>query len=215
MIYLYWYLGIGVVVLAVVYGAHHMTKGKESESIRDLLEAVNPDRKKLSYRILNNFVAPVLAAIAVVAVWPVAVFMKAKELFQKKESYVSPEEREFVVEREHLLERLTVQEIERREVVADPLKAAPELPFGHLNAAWQDFLKGHADGAELWSFSARWQTTWGRKELWCGYVVLHDGVPGTHFLTVWKDVSEESEADSSAKQVRVDDISGWLKKHAD
>lgn len=215
MIYLYWYLGIGVVVLAVVYGAHHMTKGKESESIRDLLEAVNPDRKKLSYRILNNFVAPVLAAIAVVAVWPVAVFMKAKELFQKKESYVSPEEREFVVEREHLLERLTVQEIERREVVADPLKAAPELPFGHLNAAWQDFLKGHADGAELWSFSARWQTTWGRKELRCGYVVLHDGVPGTHFLTVWKDVSEESEADSSAKQVRVDDISGWLKKHAD
>jgi len=129
VIYLYWYLGIGVVVLAVVYGAHHMTKGKESESIRDLLEAVNPDRKKLSYRILNNFVAPVLAAIAVVAVWPVAVFMKAKELFQKKESYVSPEEREFVVEREHLLERLTVQEIERREVVADPLKAAPELPL--------------------------------------------------------------------------------------
>ncbi len=135
MIYLYWYLGIGAIVLAVVYGAHYLKKDKESDSLRDLLEAVNPDRKKLSYRILNNIVAPVLAAVLVVAVWPVAIYMKIKEMLQKKESYVSTEEREFAVEREHLLERLTVQEIERREVVTDPLNAAPDLPFGHLHAA--------------------------------------------------------------------------------
>ena len=49
MIYLYWYLGIGIAVLAVVYGAHRLRKEKESESLRELLEAVNPDRKKLSY----------------------------------------------------------------------------------------------------------------------------------------------------------------------
>jgi hypothetical protein len=132
--------------------------------------------------------------------------MKVKEMFQKKESYVSPEEREFAVEREHLLERLTVQEIERREVVADPLKAAPDSPFGHLNTAWQEFLKGLAEGTELWSFSARWQTTWGRKELRSGYVVVEDGVPGAHFLTVWKDIPDETEADGSAKQARADDI---------
>lgn len=215
MIYLYWYLGIGVVVLAVVYGAHHLTKEKESDSLRELLEAFNPDRKKLSYRILNNFVAPVLAAILVVAVWPVAVYMKVKELFQKKGSNGFPEEREFAVEREHLLERLTEQEIERREVVTDPLKAAPELPFGHLNAAWLEFLKGRAEGTELWSFSARWQTTWGRKELRRGYVVVQDGAPGAHFLTVWKDIPDELESDGGAKQARANDIPGWLRKQAD
>ncbi len=204
MIYLYWYLGIGAIVLAVVYGAHHLTKEKESDSLRDLLEAVNPDRKKLSYRILNKIVAPVLAATLVVAVWPVAIYMKVKEMLQKKESYVSTEEREFAVQREHLLERLTVQEIERREVVTDPLKAAPDLPFGHLHAAWREFLQGKADGAELWSFSAHWQTTWGRKELRCGYAVVYDGAPGAHFLTVWKDLPDEPEAESNAKQVRVD-----------
>ena len=112
MIYLYWYLGVGIAVLAVVYGAHRLTKEKESESLRELLDVVNPDRKKPSYRILNHIIAPVLAAILVVAVWPVAVYMKVKEMLQKKESYVSPEEREFAVEREHLLERLTLQEIE-------------------------------------------------------------------------------------------------------
>ena len=126
----------------------------ESESFRELLEAVNPDRRKLSYRILNNIVAPVLAAILVVAVWPVAVYMKAKEMFKKKEGTEVEEEREFAVERKDLLERLTVQEVEKREVVTDPLKGAPELPFGHLHAAWKEFLKGQAEGGELWSFSS-------------------------------------------------------------
>ena len=215
MIYLYWYLGIGIAVLAVVYGAHRLTKEKESDSLRDLLDAVNPDRKKLSYRILNNIIAPVLAAILVVAVWPVAVYMKVKEMLQKKESNGFPEEREFAVEREHLLERLTVQEIERREVVTDPLKAAPDLPFGHLHAAWQEFLQGKADGAELWSFSAQWQTTWGRKELRCGYVMVQDEAPGAHFLAVWKVIPEEAEGSGSAKKRRAGDIPGWLRKQAD
>jgi len=215
VIYLYWYLGIGTVVLVIVYGAHHLTKEKESDSLRDLLEAVNPDRKKLSYRILNNIVAPVLAAILVVSVWPVAIYMKVKEMFQKKESYASPEEREFAVEREHLLERLTVKEIEMREVVTDPLKAAPDLPFGHLNAAWQEFLQGKADLAELWSFSAQWQTTWGRKELRCGYAVVQDGAPEAHFLTVWKDLPEEVETGGDTEHPRVYNIPSWLRKKAD
>ena len=215
MIYLYGYLGIGIAVLAVVYGAHRLTKEKESESLRELLDAVNPDRKKLSFRILNNIIAPVLAAILVVAVWPVAVYMKVKEMLQKKESNGFPEEREFAVEREHLLERMTVQEIEMREIVTDPLQAAPELPFGHLHAAWKEFLKGHAEGGELWSFSARWQTTWGRKELRSGYVLVESGSPGAHFRTVWKDLPDDTEADDKAKRAQVDDIPGWLRRQAD
>lgn len=212
MIYFYWYLAIGVVVLAVVYGAHHLTKARESDPLRELLEAVNPDRKKLSYRILNNIVAPVLAAMLVVAVWPVAVYMKVKEIHQKKEIYVPTEEREFAVEREHLLERLTLQEIEMREVVTDPLKAAPDSPFGHLNAAWQKFLQSKAEGAELWSFTAQWQTTWGRKELRCGYAVVQDGTPGAHFLSVWKDIPEEEEVGGSTSKARAGDIPDWLSK---
>jgi hypothetical protein len=215
VIYVYWYLGIGVAVLAVVYGAHQLTKEKESESLRELLEAVNPDRKKLSYRILNNLVAPVLAAILVVAVWPVAVYMKVKEMLKKKDGAGVEEEREFAVERQHLLERLTVQEVEKREVVTDPLKAAPELPFGHLNGAWKQFLDGQPEGGELWSFSARWQTTWGRKELRSGYVMVQNGAPGAHFLTVWKDLPEEVDAGERDKRARAGDGAGWLRRQAD
>ena len=102
-----------------------------------------------------------------------------------------------------------------REIVTDPLQAAPELPFGHLHAAWKEFLKGHADGGELWSFSARWQTTWGRKELRSGYVLVQNGSPGAHFLTVWRDLPDDVKPDDKAKRAGADDIPGWLRRQAD
>lgn len=191
MIYLYWYLGIGAAVLAVVFGAHRLTKKDEPESLHDLLDAVNPDRKKLSYRILNNVVAPVLAAVAVVVVWPAALYMKGKEIFGKKSVSALDEEREFAVERSHLQKRLTVLQIEARELVTDPLGAVPDLPFGHLNAAWKTFAEGVGADDELWSFTAPWQTTWGRREVRTGYVVVRGGVPAAHFLSMWKEIEDE------------------------
>lgn len=191
MIYLYWYLGIGVAVLAVVFGAHRLTKEDEPESLRDLLDAVNPDRKKLSYRILNNVVVPVLVAVAVVVVWPAAVYMKGKEIFGNKSKSVLDEEREFAVERSHLQERLTVPQVEAREVVTDPLGAVPDLPFGHLNAAWKTFIGTAGVGDEVWSFTAPWHTTWGRKEVRAGYVIVRDGVPAAHMLTMWKEIEDD------------------------
>ena len=191
MIYLYWYLGIGAAVLAVVFGVHRLTKKAEPESLHDLLDAVNPDRKKVSYRILNNVVAPVLAAVAVVVVWPAALYMKGKEIFGKKSVSALDEEREFAVERSHLQERLTVLQIEAREVVTDPLGAVPDLPFGHLNAAWKTFAEGVGADDELWSFTAPWQTTWGRREIRTGYVVVRGGVPAAHFLSMWKEIEDE------------------------
>lgn len=116
-------------------------------------------------------------------------------MLEKKDGTEIEEEREFAIEHQHLQERVTVQEVERREAVTDPLKAVPDLPFGHLNAAWQKFLNDSADGGELWSFSARWQMTWGRDELRAGYVVVRGGVPGAHFLTVWKDLPGDTRPD--------------------
>lgn len=191
MIYLYWYLGIGAAVLAIVFGAHWLTKKDESKSLRNLLDAVNPDRKKLSYRILNNFVVPVLAAVAVVVVWPVAIYMKGKDIFSKKSESELEEEREFAVERGHLQERLTVPQIEAREMVADPLGAVPNAPFGHLNAAWKTFIGGLGADDDIWSFAAPWQTTWGRKEIRSGYISVRDGAPSKYFLTMWKTLDDE------------------------
>ncbi len=194
MIYLYWYLGIGLAALGLVYGTHRLTTQTRSRSLHELFEAVDPDREKLSFRILYHFVAPALAAILVVTIWPVAAYMKLHELLPSKRGTKGAGEQEFAVERQHLRERLTVEDIEMREVVTDPLGAVPEVPFGHLNAAWNAFLNGHSDGTELWSFSARSQTAWGGQELRSGYVMVRNGKPGAHFLTISKDVSDNDDA---------------------
>lgn len=213
MIYLYWYLGIGVAVLAVVYTAHQLSKDKALESLHARLAEFHPDRKKLSYRILNNIVAPALTLISIAVLWPVAVFTQVKMLFANPSSNKSLERRDFAVDREHLQDRLTVQDIEQREMIIDPLDAVPELPFGHLNKAWTDFLKTYTEGDELWSFSARWQPKWGRPEIRSGYVINHDGLLGAHFLTVRKEILDDS--DGKISRVELDSMPGWLRRDAD
>jgi len=191
MIYLYWWIAIGVVTLIVVLGSHLLTKKKESDSLRDLLDAANPERTKFSYRLLNNIVAPALGSVLIVVVWPVAIYMKAKELFPGRNEGVGDSEREFAVEGKHLQARLSVHEIEQREIVADPLKAVPGIPFGHLHQAWARFLADLPEGAEVWSFSAQWENRWGQKELREGYVAMRDGSPGNHITTFWKEINED------------------------
>ena len=194
MILLYGYLAIGVAVLAIVFVSRWRIAKHESASLRDLLDPVHPDRKKLPYRILNRIVAPIVAAVVVMLFWPVAAYMSARKIFWTANESALEEERAFSVERAHLQKRLTVQEIEAREMVDDPLGAAPNVPFGHLNATWCSFLQGCADGDELWSFTARWRTTWGREELRSGYALVRHGTPAAYFLTVWKDLPEEDES---------------------
>ena len=83
MIYLYWYLGAGAVTLVVMYVAHKWSSRSESGGIKDILDAMNPDRKKLSYRIINNYLVPVLAAVLVLFVWPIAIYMKIKDMLNR------------------------------------------------------------------------------------------------------------------------------------
>ncbi len=192
MIYLYWWIAIGIVTLIVVLGSHLLTKKKESDSLRDLLDAANPERTKFSYRLLNNIVAPALGSVVIVIAWPVAIYMKAKELFPGRNGGVGETEREFAVEIKHLQERLSVHEIEQREIVADPLKAVSGLPFGHLHHAWAKFLADLPEEAEVWSFSAQWNNRWGQKELREGYVAVHFGKPGNYLATLRKDVDDDA-----------------------
>ena len=190
MIYLSWWIAIGVVTLIVVLGSHLLTKKKESDSLRELLDAANPDRTKLSYRLLNNLVAPALGSVFIVIAWPVAIYLKAKELFPGRNSESGDTEREFAVEEKHLIERLSVEEIEQREIVEDPLKAVPALPFGHLHDAWARFVNELPEGAEVWSFSANWENHWGGRKLLGGYVAVNKGGPGSFLLIVKRDVED-------------------------
>lgn len=187
MTYLYVYMGIGAVVLVLTLGAHLLTREKQSDFVRDALDAIDPSRKTLLRRALVDVVVPALAALLVFVIWPVAVYLKVREWLGKDKATEPEPDREFAVMREHLLERLTQAEIEQRERVFDPLGAVPDLPFGHLHTLWQAFISNRPAGAEIWSFSARWEDGLRRESL-TGYVVVRDGVPGAWFPVMRKDM---------------------------
>lgn len=112
--------------------------------------------------------------------------MRGRKALPKKTEIA--QEPGFAVVRGELQEKVTVQEVERRERVLDPLGAVPDLPFGHLNAAWQEFVEGIGPDDALWSFTSHWTTPWGRKELRSGYAIVRAEIVGPHFLTVWRAV---------------------------
>ena len=187
MIYLYGYLGIGVVTLAIVVAEHWLARERASEWLQAFLLATQPERQNLSYRILNRLVAPTLTALVIVFAWPVALYRMGKEFLSNREApYLPEEKKEFTVAREHLQELLTIPQIEAREAVEDPLGAVPNLPFGHLNAGWKRFIEGARADEEVWSFTAHWKTAWGHEWFRGGYVIVRDGAPTRHFLTAFK-----------------------------
>lgn len=192
MIYLYWYLGVGAVTLVVMYVAHKWSSRSESEGIKDILDAMNPERKKLSYRIINNYLVPVLAAVLVLFVWPIAIYMKIKDTLNRG-SGGGYEEKVFKVLRADLLDQKSIEQVESAEIVADPLSAVPSLPFGHLNKCWADLIAQMQSGDELWSFKTTWDGNWGRKEIRSGYAIVREGVPEAYILTARIPVEKEGE----------------------
>jgi hypothetical protein len=191
MAYLYGYFGTGLVFLVVILTSHQLTKFSCDTDVSDLVLAANANSGKWWWRPLNKVVIPVLAAILVVVAWPIAIYWKAKEMGQlrkqepKTSTSVIPQKREFEVSSDQLNRCCALDEIERHETVVDPLNAAPRIPFGHLNRAWLRFKEQIGSGDTVWSFSASWNTEWGRKELREGYVIVRGNRIGLHFQTMW------------------------------
>lgn len=50
----------------------------------------------------------------------------------------------------NLYRPIAIEEAEKRETYKDPFGRCPAVPFGYLNAAWQEFLAKRPWGAELW-----------------------------------------------------------------
>lgn len=190
MTYLYWYLGVGVIILAIIMAAHNYAKKKEGNNLNDFLVELRKEGKSFWFRMLNDLIGPMFAFVLVLPFWPIIVFFKIKQVIVGEPEQSSFEEPEFIVTREDLLARIDVSEIEKKEMVADPMGAVPNLPFGHLHTAWRQFRDGVLPTDEMWTFAAKW-THWGRSELRQGYAVVREDDIGPFFLTSWKEIDDD------------------------
>ena len=179
MTYLYLYLGIGLLVGIgfSINGARAYAKAPPINEVA--AQALDPDWQPPKRRWLPLILISSL-------IWPVLLLLPLLERPFESDDPIP----EFAVTEDHLLESLTVAEIEARERVFDPLGAVPDLPFGHLNTAWQDFLAECEEGVEFRRFAADWNAGW-CKERREGYVEMVDGQPGRFFMTVCKTLPEE------------------------
>ena len=69
------WLAVGLVVPVLARNQHARQVSPESDLQRAVYEELYPQRKTARVRLLNKFVVPVLAGIAMVLLWPVAVVL--------------------------------------------------------------------------------------------------------------------------------------------
>ena len=102
---------------------------------------------------LEDFIVPTLAFFLVWLVWPVVFVLKFKDIFKKKSQAVfnepesdlipnrnsnsnpnpNPEDLEelaFALNDFELTRQVTIEEVERTNLIQDPMEAVPNIPFG-------------------------------------------------------------------------------------
>jgi hypothetical protein len=115
--------------------------------------------------------------VVLLTFWPLVLMGFALDPWITKFGYwMDGRRNRFQCRPEHLLGSVAVRDAEVSAKVVDPLHRAPDMPFGHLNPAWQTFLKQRRLGYRLKSFcipgtaptamragAPRWSTPRGRK----------------------------------------------------
>ena len=183
MVYLYAYLAAGVLVCVLFLVENRRAGSARLNKPSAIMDALHPERKTRRYRILSALVAPALAAVAVVLLWPFGLLVKAQDMAEKHARAKREEADIFKLRLADLLERTSLAGIEQSELVDDPLGAVPQVPFGHAHAAWQKFTEALQPGDEIWRFSAQRRLSWGPQEHRRGYAIKRKGQVGAHFTT--------------------------------
>ena len=208
------YFGLGLVVSLIVVAAHLANKRKESKFSRDIMKALNPKREAFLYRVLEDVIVPTLAFLMVWLVWPVVFVLKFKDIFKKKSQAVlnepdsdlipnrnsnrnsnsnsnpdpDPEDLEelaFALSDFELARQVTIEEVERTNLIQDPMEAVPNIPFGHCNARWVVFKDSLQENETLWEFESTRSELKGVQAMW-GYAVTRDGRVDRFMTTGWK-----------------------------
>ena len=186
MIYFYSYLALGFLTLVILYTTHRIREPrKHSSTLKALFHSSPRHRIEWKERLLESIVIP-LTALFVVVVWPYALYKYLVILYMNFNPRPKSSDEEFSVDVAHLIEELSINEIESRERVYDPLGSVPDLPFGHLNSTWNTFLHKAEAYDAIWSFEAHWKPRRGSTVHKVGYALVNQKKhqPGAFFLTL-------------------------------
>lgn len=171
--YILSYLIFGMLILLMIYITTRLDNSQKAKDLRSMSKLIRPRSKNWQDKLFNNLIVPVIAMTLTTIFWPVVVVWVIKDRLERRvaKNRVVPEPEVFKVKKEHMKAKVSIEEIELKEMVTDPLDAVPAVPFGYLNSAWQEFKGKLQLDDELWVFSAQWASEWGRVDQRSGYVI--------------------------------------------
>jgi hypothetical protein len=181
MIWLALYLAAGAIVLVMAWGLHWLAEWRRGRARSGRPGPSRAAPGRLRHRIQSELVVPAIASLGMVLAWPLVAGIFVRSWLPRTAPVAPKAEPAFAVAAGDLLEPLSIQDIESREVVSDPLGAVPDLPFGHLHPAWRRFLDGQAPSDRLWRFRTAWPP-YGTPTVHLGYARVRDGAVVAHIL---------------------------------
>jgi|GEM_PF-4660824 hypothetical protein len=180
MSYLLGYVGLGICFLLIAWIINRFFRSDGT-----MQDRLTTPRASAAFDFMQDAVIPVLAVVFAVVCWPLVAWWVVKDMARpKREDANVPIENPFTVVQSDLVELTSVAEIELRELVDDPLGAAPRVPFGHLHKQWVTFRNGVLPGDVIWSFAADRIDTWGLQRRRRGYVRVRDQQIGPFVVTM-------------------------------
>jgi hypothetical protein len=94
------------------------------------------------------------SALVLVLLWPLVLLGFACDPWITSLGYwMDKRKRRFTCKPEHLMEKVSIADAEAAANIIDPLHRVHDVPFGHLNPAWHDFLKKKRLGYSLRKFT--------------------------------------------------------------
>ena len=95
------------------------------------------------------------------------------------------EELAFALNDFELTRQVSIEEVERTNLIQDPMEAVPNIPVGHCNARWVVFKDSLQGNETLWEFESTRSELKGVQAMW-GYAVKRDGRVDRFMTTGWK-----------------------------
>ncbi len=130
-----------------------------------------------------DVIALSLLAVFCVLLWPLSLYLfRVNYLVSKSQTSEQNIALLRSVRPEHLLEAMSLSEIEQHHRIKDPLQAAPDLPFGHLCKSWLHFKNALPENADIHRFEAEWPTYGKQNQVLKGYALVVDGSIGEYFI---------------------------------
>jgi len=165
------YNAIGLIVLA-------LWEWTRRQNLKE--QHVNQVAKSLS---TFDVMALSLLALFCVLLWPLSLYLfRVNYLLSKSRTSEQDIELLHSVRPEHLLEAMSLSEIEQQHRIKDQLQAVPDLPFGHLYQSWLQFKTALPEHADIHRFEAEWPTYGKHNQVLKGYAVVVDGTIGEYFV---------------------------------